>query len=71
MRLYLNDNFFRVHACSVLFCQSENESQIHLFYGCIKTNLLWYRLKISKNKNRSSCKHAAEYCLWFSKLFKK
>ena len=27
------------------FCQSENETPIHLFHGCIKTNLLWYKLK--------------------------
>ena len=27
------------------FYQSENETPIHLFHGCIKTNLLWYKLK--------------------------
>ena len=27
------------------FCQSENETPIHFFHGCIKTNLLWYKLK--------------------------
>ena len=27
------------------FCQSENETPIHLFHGCIKTNFLWSKLK--------------------------
>ena len=27
------------------FYQSENETPIHLFHGCIKSNLLWYKLK--------------------------
>ena len=27
------------------FCQSENKTPIHLFHGCIKTNLLWYKSK--------------------------
>ena len=31
------------------FCQSENETPIHLFHGCIKTNLLWYWYKLKKS----------------------
>ena len=27
------------------FCQSGNETPIHLFHGCSKTDLLWYKLK--------------------------
>ena len=30
------------------FYQSENETPIHLFPGCIKTNLLWYWYKLKK-----------------------
>ena len=40
--LYLNEKLLdlkRFPLCS--FCQSENETLIHLFHGCIKTNLLW------------------------------
>ena len=31
------------------FYQSENETPIHLFPGCIKTNLLWYWYKLKKS----------------------
>ena len=71
--LYLNEKLFRFKKVSCplcCFCQSENETLIHLFHGCIKTNLLWYKLNISKSKNRSSCKYATECYLWFSKLRK-
>ena len=71
--LYLNEKLFRFKKISCplcSFCQSENETPIHLFHGCIKANLLWYKSrKISKNKNRSSCKYATECYLRFSKLF--
>ena len=46
--LYLNEKLFRFKNISsplCFFCQSENETPIHLFHGCIKTNLLWYKLK--------------------------
>ena len=46
--LYLNEKLFRFKKISCplcSFCQSENETPIHLFHGCIKTNLLWYKLK--------------------------
>ena len=46
--LYLNEKLFRFKKTSCplcSFCQSENETPIHLFHGCIKTNLLWYKLK--------------------------
>ena len=46
--LYLNKKLFRFKKISCplcSFCQSENETPIHLFHGCIKTNLLWYKLK--------------------------
>ena len=46
--LYLNEKLFRFKKISYplcSFCQSENKTPIHLFYGCIKTNLLWYKLK--------------------------
>ena len=46
--LYLNENVFRFKKISYPLCsfyQSENETPIHLFHGCIKTNLLWYKLK--------------------------
>ena len=46
--LYLNEKLFRFKKISCplcSFCQSENETLIHLFHGCIKTNLLWYKLK--------------------------
>ena len=37
---------FKKVSCPLFsFCQSENETPIHLFHGCIKTNLLWYKLK--------------------------
>ena len=70
--LYLNEKLFRFKKtffphCS--FFQSENGTPIHFFYGCIKNNLLWYKLKKNyKNKNRPSYKYATECCLWFSKL---
>ena len=41
--LYLNEKLFRFKNISsplCFFCQSENETPIHLFHGCIKTNLL-------------------------------
>ena len=46
--LYLNEKLFRFNnilcpLCS--FCQSENETPIHFFHGCSKTNLLWYKLQ--------------------------
>ena len=46
--LYLNEKLFRFKKISCpfcSFCQSENETPIHLFHGCIKTDLLWYKLK--------------------------
>ena len=46
--LYLNEKLFSFKKISCplcSFCQSENETPIHLFHGCIKTNLLWYKLK--------------------------
>ena len=46
--LYLNEKLFRFKKISCplcSFCQSENEIPIHFFHGCIKTNLLWYKLK--------------------------
>ena len=46
--LYLNEKLvrFKKVSCPLFsFCQSENETPIHLFHGCIKTNLLWYKLK--------------------------
>ena len=46
--LYLNEKLFRFKKvlCPLcFFCQSENETPIHLFHCCIKTNLLWYKLK--------------------------
>ena len=46
--LYLNEKLFRFKKISYPLCsfyQSENETPIHLFHGCIKTNLLWYKLK--------------------------
>ena len=46
--LYLNEKLFRFKKvlCPLcFFCQSENEAPIHLFHCCIKTNLLWYKLK--------------------------
>ena len=46
--LYLNEKHFRFKKISCplcFFCQSENETPIHLFHGCIKTNLLQYKLK--------------------------
>ena len=46
--LYLNEKLFRYKNISCLlcsFCQSENETPTHLFHGCIKTNLLCYKLK--------------------------
>ena len=46
--LYLNEKLFKFKKvlcplCS--FCQSEKETPIHLFHGCIKTNLLRYKFK--------------------------
>ena len=46
--LYLNEKLFsfkKISSTLCCFCQSENETPIHLFHGCIKTNLLWYKLK--------------------------
>ena len=46
--VYLNEKLFSFKKISYplcSFCQSENETPIHLFHGCIKTNLLWYKLK--------------------------
>ena len=46
--LYLNEKLFRFKKISSPLCsfyQSENETPIHLFHGCIKTNLLWYKFK--------------------------
>ena len=46
--LYLTEKLFRFKkiSCSLCsFCQSEDETPIQLFHGCIKTNLLWYKLK--------------------------
>ena len=46
--LYLNEKLFRFKKVLCLlcfFCQSENETPIHLFHCCIKTNLFWYKLK--------------------------
>ena len=44
--LYLLFRFKKI-SCPPLFsfCQSENELPIHLFHSCIKTSLLWYKLK--------------------------
>ena len=50
--LYLNENVFRFKKISYPLCsfyQSENETPIHLFHGCIKTNLLWYWYKLKKS----------------------
>ena len=45
--LYLNENFLNsklfLHFCS--FCNSENETPIHLFYPCNQAKSLWYRLQ--------------------------
>ena len=46
--LYLNEKLFRFKKISCLlssFFQVENETPIHFFHGCIKNNLLWYKLK--------------------------
>ena len=46
--LYLNQKFFRFNKISCplcFFCQPENQTPIHLFHGCIKTNLLWCKFK--------------------------
>ena len=46
--LYLNEKLFSFKKISCplcSFCQHENETPIHLFHGCIKTNFLRYRLK--------------------------
>ena len=46
--LYLNEKLFSFKKISCplcSFCQFENETPICLFHGCIKTNLLWYKLK--------------------------
>ena len=46
--LYLNEKLFRFKMISCplcSFCQPKNETPIHLFHGCIKTNLVWYKLK--------------------------
>ena len=46
--LYLNERLLRLEKISCplcSFCRSENETPIHLFHECIKTNLLWYKLK--------------------------
>ena len=46
--LYLNEKLIRFKkvSCSLSsFCESENKTSIHLFHGCIKTNLHWYKLK--------------------------
>ena len=46
--LTLNEKFFRFKKISFpfcFFCHSEKETPIHLFHGCIKTNLLWYNFK--------------------------
>ena len=46
--LYLNDKLSRFKKVSYplcSLCQSANETPIHLFHVCIKTNLLWYMLK--------------------------
>ena len=45
-KLYLNEKLFRFKKISCplySFCQPENETPIHLFHGCIKTNLLWFK----------------------------
>ena len=44
----INEKFFRLKKILCLlcsFCQSENETPIHFFHGCIKTNLLWCTFK--------------------------
>ena len=67
---YLNEKFLRFKKISCplcSFCQSENETPIHLFHGWIKANFLWYKL-ISKSKNRSSCKYATGCYLWLTLL---
>ena len=46
--LYLNEKLFSFKKISCplcSFCQSEDETSIHVSHGCIKTNLLWYKLK--------------------------
>ena len=46
--LYLNEKLFKFRKISCLlcsFCQSENETPLHLFHECIETYLLWYKLK--------------------------
>ena len=50
--LYVNEKLFKSKKISFpfcSFCQSENETPIHLFHGCIKTNLLWYWYKLKKS----------------------
>ena len=45
---YLNErpfSFINISCPICSFCQSKNETPIHLFHGCIKTNLLWHKLK--------------------------
>ena len=45
--LYLNDKLFRFKKLSCplcSLCQSKNETPIHLYHGCIKANLLLYKL---------------------------
>ena len=37
--------FKKISCLLCSFCQCENETPIYLFHGCIKTNLLWYKLK--------------------------
>ena len=47
--LYLNEKLFRFKKVSCPLCsfyQSENKTPIHHMHECVKTNLLWYKLKI-------------------------
>ena len=46
--LYLNEKLFKFKIVSSLlcsFCNSENETPIHLFYCCHQTNSLWSKLQ--------------------------
>ena len=71
--LYLNEKVFRFKKISCplcSFCQSENEALIHLFHGCIKTNLPWYKLKKFLKTKIDLPINTPQCYLWFSKLQK-
>ena len=69
--LYLNEKLFRFKKISFplcSLCQSENETAIHFFHGCIKTNLLWYKLKKVLKTKIDLPVNKPECYLLFSKL---